>query len=39
MVRSNYQKPNKFFVGQVDKTLDILILKQNIKSGFKVIGI
>ncbi len=40
MVGSNYKELDKIvFTNQVDKTLDAILSKRNIKNGFKVIGI
>ncbi len=37
MVRNNYNESNKTtLVGQVDKTLDLVLSKRNIKNGFQV---
>ncbi len=40
MVRNNYNEPDKAtFVTWVDKALDVVLSKRNIKSGFQVTGI
>jgi hypothetical protein len=40
MVRNNYNEPNKITLATwVNKALDIVLSKRNIKRGFKVIGI
>jgi hypothetical protein len=40
MVNNNYKEPYKItFANWVDKALDAVLSKKNIKNGFKVIGI